>query len=368
MKKYILCISLLLSFFRVLAQEDFTVRVKMENFKEGTPFLAYMNNTGYVIETKYKPEGGYMVFKGTVEGPIVASFGVRNANPNVTVTSTNQAVPRFPRDFVLTNEVITIKGDAGKLNQATVTGGKFNKQYTIDKANLARLAKSRSTAAVETSNAAMVQDQELRVAFIHAHPESIISVYYLYTLSNSISFEELKAAYTALGPIHKDGVYGKMLGEKVRAMEATSTGKQAIAIDKTDLAGNPVNLASLKGKYVLLDFWGSWCGPCRASHPHLKSLYSKYKASGFEIVGIAQEQKPSLEECRIAWKKAIKEDDINWVQVLNNDGIEKSDAVKAYGVGAFPTKLLLDKEGKVVARYIGDTQEIDVALSKVFGF
>jgi thiol-disulfide isomerase/thioredoxin len=126
------------------------------------------------------------------------------------------------------------------------------------------------------------------------------------------------------------------------------------AATKVDLQGKPVDFNALKGHYVLLDFWGSWCRPCRASHPHLKDLYAKYKDKGFEIVGIASEHAKTKEECIKSWKNAITEDGLTWLQVLNNENGDKFDAVKEYNVTAFPTKILLDKDGNVIGRYVGN--------------
>ena len=103
----------------------------------------------------------------------------------------------------------------------------------------------------------------------------------------------------------------------------------------------------------MLDFWGSWCKPCRASHPHLKELYGKYKNKGFEIIGIAMESAKTPEERHKAWADAVQADGLTWLQVLNNEQIERFDAVKEFGVTAFPTKILLDKEGNIIGRYVG---------------
>ncbi|WAC42663.1 TlpA family protein disulfide reductase [Pedobacter sp. SL55] len=115
-------------------------------------------------------------------------------------------------------------------------------------------------------------------------------------------------------------------------------------------------------------FWGSWCGPCRASHPHLKELYSKYKADGFEIIAIAQETAKNLDDARAAWLKAIEEDQINWVHILNRDGVEQQNILKDYGVNSFPTKILVDKDGKIILRISASaTDDIDKALEKIYG-
>jgi thiol-disulfide isomerase/thioredoxin len=128
----------------------------------------------------------------------------------------------------------------------------------------------------------------------------------------------------------------------------------SFAAYKKDANGKNVDFKALKGHYVLLDFWGSWCRPCRASHPHLKELYAKYKDKGFEIIGIATEHAKTKEECIKLWTTAIAEDGLTWLQVLNNENAEKFDAVKEYNVTAFPTKILLDRDGNVIGRYVGN--------------
>jgi thiol-disulfide isomerase/thioredoxin len=192
-------------------------------------------------------------------------------------------------------------------------------------------------------------------------------MYFLSSNINSLSFDELKSQYQKLGDTFKNSQYAKTISGKIDRMEATAVGKEAIPINKVDINNNPVSLETLRGKYVLVDFWGSWCHPCRASHPHLKELYSKYKDDGFEILGVAYEQGKTLEDCKTRWKNAIKEDDLTWLQVLNNDGAKEFDVVNAYGVTAFPTKILLDKEGKILARYVGSGEDIDKKLEEIFG-
>ena len=118
-----------------------------------------------------------------------------------------------------------------------------------------------------------------------------------------------------------------------------SVGERANEISLPDQKGNNVNLSSLQGKVVLIDFWASWCGPCRRSEPELKKLYDKYQTKGFEIYGI------SVDEDKFAWKNAIKQDKIDWLHV--ND--DKGEVAGKWNVMYIPNTYLLDKTGKVVA-------------------
>ncbi|MEN9571613.1 MAG: hypothetical protein RL172_2844 [Bacteroidota bacterium] len=108
-----------------------------------------------------------------------------------------------------------------------------------------------------------------------------------------------------------------------------------------------VNLSSFKGKVVLVDFWASWCGPCRLSNPYVVKLYKKFKANGFEVVGV------SIDSKKKDWVKAIKQDGITYTQLNDAAGWESATAA-SYGVEAIPATFLLDKKGKIVAI---DTEE-----------
>ncbi|WP_285009754.1 TlpA family protein disulfide reductase [Pedobacter faecalis] len=139
-------------------------------------------------------------------------------------------------------------------------------------------------------------------------------------------------------------------------------------LSKPDMNGKVWGAQGLKEKYMLIDFWGSWCLPCRFGHPHLKELYAKYKDRGFEIVGIAKEAPAAPEVIQQKWRKAVAEDKIEWIHLLNNENESTFDAVKAFGIGSFPTKILLDKNGNEIGRYGGKPDELDAKLKEIFGF
>ncbi|MDI3321078.1 TlpA family protein disulfide reductase [Pinibacter soli] len=126
-------------------------------------------------------------------------------------------------------------------------------------------------------------------------------------------------------------------------------GQPAGEISLPDVNGKNVSLSSLKGKIVLIDFWASWCGPCRQSNKHLVKLYEKYKDKGFEIYGI------SVDDSKDAWKRAIKYDKINWIQV-NESNSKDGKVANAWYIQRIPTSFLMNKEGVLIEMNPDDKQ------------
>ncbi|MGO4290481.1 peroxiredoxin family protein [Chitinophaga sp. RAB17] len=142
---------------------------------------------------------------------------------------------------------------------------------------------------------------------------------------------------------------------------ARKTGIGATAMDFTqnNTAGKAVKLSDYRGKYVLLDFWASWCGPCRAENPNVLDNYEKYHSKGLEILGV------SLDDKKDAWLKAIKDDGLEWAHVSDLKGW-KNDVAKEYNIRAVPSNFLIDKEGKIVAVDLRG-EELSQKLQEIFG-
>lgn len=137
---------------------------------------------------------------------------------------------------------------------------------------------------------------------------------------------------------------------------------------KRDVNGNVWDRSTFKGKYVMIDFWGSWCLACRLTHPHLIQLYEKYKDKGLELVGVGYERAGDIDRARTDFKKAIGEDKLPWIQYLNNENAAQFDAVKSFGIAIFPTKILVNSAGKEIARFKAGTTDLDKKLKEIFGF
>ncbi len=136
-------------------------------------------------------------------------------------------------------------------------------------------------------------------------------------------------------------------------------GYQAPEVALPAINGDTVKLSSLRGKVVLLDFWASWCGPCRVSNKNLVKLYPKFKEKGFEILGV------SIDEDKKDWQTAVKRDKISWLQVNDNGGWESLTAIQ-WRISAIPTSYLIDKDGTLIAMDL-EGKELERALKEILG-
>ena len=146
----------------------------------------------------------------------------------------------------------------------------------------------------------------------------------------------VKDMQTFLTDVQKEKTQGAAEGP------ASFVGKDAPDFSVPDPSGKNISLSSFKGKYVLVDFWASWCGPCREENPNVVKAFMKYKNKNFTILGV------SLDKTKDAWLKAIADDGLNWSHVSDLKGWESA-VVPLYGISGIPTNILIDPQGKVVA-------------------
>jgi peroxiredoxin len=180
--------------------------------------------------------------------------------------------------------------------------------------------------------------------FITKHPNSDLSAY---LISNFYSQPQQAADQTRLfallSPKAQQSHYGKGVQAAVAGAAKTAIGIDAPVFVQQDTLGHDVNLASFKGKYVLVDFWASWCGPCRKENPNVVKAFNKYKNKNFTIIGV------SLDSDKSKWEKAIAQDGLAWTHVSDLKGWNNAAALDYY-VKSVPANFLIDPNGKIIAK------------------
>lgn len=196
--------------------------------------------------------------------------------------------------------------------------------------------------------------------YVKTNPSKGYSAYILSDMMEYLPVDTVRTLYNSFSEDNKNTSYGKGISAGLERVSAGKVEEGSMAPDftLTDTQGKQVSLSDYRGQWVLIDFWGSWCGPCRQSNPSLVKLYAKYKDKGFHILGLAVNDK----EANLT--KAIKEDGITWRNV-NLSLSESGSALPAiYGLQGVPTKFLVDPEGKIVLKEVGYDQNAPDPLAE----
>lgn len=350
MKKFLVLLLLPVS---LAAQKKYTVSGELPGLKEpGMAYLSYGQGAD-AFKDSVEIANGKFQFKGRVAEPVTAFL---------TVTHRNTPSVRGKTDylaFFLENSDITVTG-ADSVRNAELKGSVSEKEKreldaaislltnTIIQLNNQFRGKPKDEAYQKASDSVtflVAEIKNIRRRFVESHLNSFMGLYTFNTSILDSKFDPAKEEplFAGFSPEMKASGLGERTREKIEIARRRQTGIAATDFTQTDLDGKPFTLSSLRGKYVLVDFWASWCVPCRAENPNLVKAYQELKGKNFEVVGI------SLDGGKEPWVAAVKKDGLPWIHVCDLKGWQNAVAVQ-YGIASVPQNLLIDPKGIIIAK------------------
>lgn len=307
------------------AQQQFVIKGSLNKLKgAATVYLMYMTPTATIFDTAKVVKGNFVI-KGNVKDPRKGMLILAHGNKTLNDASTVEM-----KDVYLENGIISVKG-ADSIGKATVTGGKANTDL-------------KNWAALNGSNADAV-DVKVAEDYIRKNPSSWTSLDLVLAPQRMNKDTELmEQLFETLTSELRNSERGQAYAEKCRLKNALKPGLPAPDIIGYTPDGKPMKLSDFRGKIVLLDFWASWCKPCRAIGPKLEEAYEKYKDKGFVVLGVTM----NTGKEKAAWLKAIEEDHITWPQMADGKGFQGAIA-KTYQISILPASAIIDKDGTYIS-------------------
>ena len=362
MKKLILPL-IFLAPVALFAQQNFVINGQVADPGPSAKiFLTYGQNDTQKIDSAALKNGSF-TFSGTAKGFSKAVLVLDYKGAGFKNLNERSQIDVLP---IYIAEGTTIVKSTDSLSKANVTGTKINEENQL----LSRLLKPVNTKILalnreyesaapekktsETFNQSwqskydgyVTEREAINKKFITEHPDSYMSLIAVQNMAGSEpDAAQLEPLFNLLSENLRNSPDAATLKAFLQASKGTSIGAEAMDFTQADVNGKPVKLSSFRGKYVLLDFWASWCGPCRQENPNVVKAYNTYKDKNFTVLGVSLDR----ENAKDAWLKAIATDKLTWTHVSDLK-FWNNEAAMLYGVRSIPQNFLIDPSGKIIGK------------------
>ena len=340
MKKliYTLAAMMMLPALSMAQEQGFTITAQTSGVPDGKMYLIYSNG-GDTLATADMVNGAFTL-TGKVDVPDVAYIVTANGQGRIPVMLENA-------NFTVVANATFVRVDGGAMQSLYNEFDAIKASLQQEQMRLQKQAQQamneqnqmKTQAISQQFQAAQKKAQEQELKLLQENANTFVAAHEVYSTMSQLPLDFLKERYDMLGNDARMSSCGQAIAQQIARMESLTPGHVVPNFVALTPEGDTLNMHNVKGKVKLIDFWASWCAPCRAENPNVLKMYLKYQPKGLEIIGV------SLDNDEAAWKKAIAEDGLKWKHVIDPN----KQIAMVYNVMSIPYTMLLDENNKVIA-------------------